>query len=63
MFMYHENTGQNFDVEIMEKVKNLEMTLSNQHCLPRDIKSRLNSGYALDNSFQESSPFFRCLKP
>jgi len=53
MFTYHENARQNFDTErYMEKVENLGMTLSNNHCLPREIKSRLNSGYALDSSFR-----------
>ena len=63
MFTYHENTGQNFDIETYGRGREYGMTLSNYHYLPREVKSRLNSGYALENSVEESSPFFRCLKP
>jgi hypothetical protein len=54
----------NYDIDIhnkssenMAKVEYFEMTLTNQHDLPREINSRLNSGNAFDRSIQKSSPF------
>jgi hypothetical protein len=55
----HQTVGQNDYIKVADKffknvakLKNLGRTLTNQNCIPEDIKSRINSGNACYHAVQ-----------
>jgi hypothetical protein len=62
MLMSRRKAGQKHSIKIanrslegVEKLKNLETTLTDQNCMQEEIKGRINSGNACYHSVQ--SPF------
>jgi hypothetical protein len=56
---HHQNAGQNHNIKIANrsfenaaKFKYLEMTVTDQNLIQKEIKSRLNSGNACNHQFR-----------